>query len=385
MYEDFVEIISDIMQVLSINVPNLNELQLKEFAIDYFLQCGIEVSDNRVLDLFLEKVRYEKRDGRFYGLNTVKKIVGEFVYAKSIKHVNNIENGIKSDVSYINFDDLSQIAQIKQDVELTGYQKLQKLVGMDSIINQIKEVVSQIKLSNQTSSLERPCIHMRFVGAPGTGKTTVARILGQILKEEGLLSKGTFFEYEARNLCGQYIGQTANKTRQICQDAYGSILFLDEAYSLYRGQDKISDDYGKEAISTLITEMENNREDMVVIMAGYVDEMDTLMQSNPGLKSRMPYRIVFDNYDAKQLTTIFINLCTQSFKVSEDLKTEAARYFSSLPKELLSSKEFSNARYVRNIFERSWSKCAYRLSNQKDAQLVITKSDFVNAIAEIEQ
>ena len=125
---------------------------------------------------------------------------------------------------------------------------------------------------------------MRFVGSPGTGKTTVARIIGQILKQEGILRKGGFFEYKARDLVAEYIGQTAVKTSTICRDAYGSVLFLDEAYSLYEGSN-YENDYGKEAITTLVSEMENHREDMLVIMAGYTDEMDHLMKANPGLRS----------------------------------------------------------------------------------------------------
>ena len=152
--------------------------------------------------------------------------------------------------------------------------------------------------------MERPCIHMRFVGNPGTGKTTVARIIGKILKEKGVLRIGNFYEYAGRDFCGRYVGETAPKTASICRDAYGSVLFIDEAYSLYRGDDN-SRDYGREALDTLIAEMENHRNDFVVIMAGYTDDMDKLMAGNMGLASRMPYTIEFPNFTREQLYEIF--------------------------------------------------------------------------------
>lgn len=138
---------------------------------------------------------------------------------------------------------------------------------------------------------------MRFVGSPGTGKTTVARIVGRILKEKGILEIGNFYEVSGRSLCGRYVGETAPKTSEICRSAYGSVLFIDESYSLYAGDDN-SRDYGKEAHRYPHREMENNRDKMVVIMSGYPDEMEVLMKANPGLAGpdalRNPFPQLFE-------------------------------------------------------------------------------------------
>ena len=172
-------------------------------------------------------------------------------------------------------------------------------------------------------------MHMKFLGAPGTGKTTVARILGKALKEEGLLEKGNFFEYRGRDLCGQYIGQTATITKDICRKAYGSVLFIDEAYSLYKGKDN-ERDYGKEAVVTLMTEMENHPNDLLLIFAGYDDEMDMLMEANPGLSSRLPFTIRFDNYSSEELYHIFETMATKDFECEKALLDEAKKYFTTL-------------------------------------------------------
>ncbi|MCH5351294.1 MAG: AAA family ATPase, partial [Clostridiales bacterium] len=181
----------------------------------------------------------------------------------------------------------------------------------------------------------------------GTGKTTVARIIGKLLKEKGILRVGAFFEYAGRDFCGRYIGETAPKTSSICRDAYGSVLFIDEAYSLYRG-DGDTKDFGREAIDTLIAEMENHRDDFIVIMAGYTDDMDKLMSGNYGLKSRMPYTIEFPNFTREQLYDIYVSMAKGNFKCDPGLFDSARNFFMNLSEDFITAKEFPNARYVRN-------------------------------------
>lgn len=204
-----------------------------------------------------------------------------------------------------------------------------------------------------------------------------------MLKEKGVLRIGSFHECSGRDLCGRYIGETAPKTASICRDAYGSVLFIDEAYSLYRG-DSDSRDYGREAIDTLIAEMENHRDDFVVIMAGYTDEMETLMRGNLGLASRMPYSIEFPNYTGEQLYEIFVSMVKSRFKYDAKLFDVAHEFFTKLPDAITKAKEFPNARYVRNLFERTWAKSAMRCQLGGKTEIMLTADDFTLASADKE-
>ncbi|MBP5449089.1 MAG: AAA family ATPase, partial [Spirochaetales bacterium] len=198
------------------------------------------------------------------------------------------------------------------------------------------------------------------------------------------LSKGYFFEYMARNLCGDDVGQTAPKTPAACRDAYGSVLFIDEAYSLYQNSAFGSNDYGQEAITALISEMENHRDDMVVIMAGYTDDMDHLMEANAGLRSRMPFIIEFPNYSRHQLFEIFMLMVKKHFTYTEDFESAVKEFFDNLSDEYLSSNEFANARFARNLYERTWSKAALRSSLSGGANICLKPEDLRLAASEKE-
>jgi len=230
----------------------------------------------------------------------------------------------------------------------------------------VTQIELQMQLSKNEGEFERPALHMMFTGNPGTGKTTVARIIGKLLREKGILSVGNFYETEGLNMCGQYVGSTAPKVMELCKNAYGSVLFIDEAYAL-AGESDRNFTYGKEAVATLISEMENNRDKMVVILAGYADEMQFLLDMNTGLCSRIPHIIDFPNYTREELTTMFINLTNQYFEFDEQFKEAAKSFFLGIDEEKYNAKTFSNGRIVRNLFERAWSKAAMRnkLSKEK--------------------
>ena len=364
--------LNDMLFVRMVSFSPFNGSEIRKYASGEITKYGFRMSSAAWAG-FDRRIAEEKADGKFYGIKTIDKVIGELLY---VKQLNNARRG-KQDLC-ISKKDTAALCTEQEVDGLTAEEMLDTLVGSDAIRARIFEIVSQIVYASSRTDMERPCIHMRFVGNPGTGKTTVARIIGKLLKEHGILRIGDFHEHAGRDLCGRYIGETAPKTTGICRDAYGSVLFLDEAYTLYRG-DNNDRDYGREALDTLIAEMENHRNDMVIIMAGYADEMETLMHGNAGLASRMPYIIEFPNFTREQLYDIFVSMVGNRFKYDESLLPAVKAYFESLPDTLLNSKEFSNARFVRNLFERTWAKAAMRCQLAKITEIDLTKDDFDRA------
>ena len=382
-YDVFLKKMSDMLLIREIIIPPIHDRYLFEaFCMD-IEENGFTTDSEAVYNLFRRRLALERKDGREYGFRTVRKIADECIYAK-------IKNDLKNHVIYqsgqvrkMDIYDIQGIVSSEDETEKDGFSDLENLVGMEKVIERIREIVTQVKLAMKNEKMDRPCIHMRFVGAPGTGKTTVARAVGKIFRENGILSKGGFFEHNARSLCGEYVGQTAPRTFQVCREAYGSVLFLDEAYSLYhRGES--GNDFGREALSTLISEMENHRDDMIVIMAGYTDEMDELMEGNTGLRSRMPYLVEFRSYTREELYQIFIGMAKKAFSFSKDFEEEVKKYFEGLSEEYINSREFANARFVRNLYERTWSKAALRCSMNGDRQISLSADDFRLAASEKE-
>lgn len=305
---------------------------------------------------------------RFQGLRTLNKMIHNLVYGLALHKPEEDRRIRRKDVERV-------IPQQKEYKE--PYKKLEELIGLEEVKRQVRQLVIQMKtqqeLRNAGKEVEKPTLHMMFTGNPGTGKTTVARIVAQIMKEEGILSRGQFFEIKGRDLCGRFVGETAPKTSNYCRDAQGSVLFIDEAYGLC--QNRGGNDYGREALNTLITEMENHREDFCVIMAGYENEMQELMEMNSGLESRIPHQIKFPSYSREEMKAIFFKMMDGVFEYEQELPVEVEHFLEALPDELLHSETFSNARMVRNFYERIWGKAAYRKHMDKETELIIKKED----------
>ncbi|HET7629146.1 MAG TPA: stage V sporulation protein K [Bacillales bacterium] len=258
-------------------------------------------------------------------------------------------------------------AERKKHYPLEKIQKeLDHLVGLQELKKLIKEIYAWLYINQRREhnglKTEKQSLHMVFKGNPGTGKTTVARLLGKLFYEMNVLSKGHLVEVERGDLVGEYIGHTAHKTRELVKKAKGGILFIDEAYSLARGGEK---DFGKEAIDTLVKHMEDEQHEFILILAGYSSEMEQFLSVNPGLPSRFPILISFPDYKVNELMSIAKKMAAERDYV---LTLEAEQ---KIEQQLLAVKNqqyrtFSNGRYVRNLIEKAIRNQSVRLLREGD-------------------
>ena len=247
----------------------------------------------------------------------------------------------------------SNIQQLLDELE-------QELIGLTPIKTRIREIAALLLVARVREqrglTTERPTLHMSFTGRPGTGKTTVALRMAKILHQLGFVRKGHLVVATRDDLVGQYVGHTAPKTKEVIKRAMGGVLFIDEAYYLYRPENER--DYGQEAIEMLLTVMENQREDLVVILAGYKDRMETFFQSNPGFHSRVAHHLDFPDYSADELMAIAAVMLEQQHYALDDGAQRAFREYLELR---MAQPHFANARSVRNALDRAKLRQANRL------------------------
>lgn len=258
-------------------------------------------------------------------------------------------------------------------------EELDSMVGLSRVKEEITTLTNFIKMKQKRDemNLKSPTIsyHCVFSGNPGTGKTTVARIIAEIYRNMGVLKKGHLVETDRSGLVAEYVGQTAVKTNKVVDSALDGVLFIDEAYTLAQGG---NEDYGREAIATLLKRMEDDRDRLVVILAGYTNEIEQFIDSNPGLRSRFNRYIHFDDYTAEELYEIF---CLQVKKSEYVLAEDASQYLKERLAAVVADKpkDFGNARYVRNLFEKTIEAQSNRLASKaelsKDDLTLITKED----------
>lgn len=347
----------------TIDLEELSKEEKADYIKKFLKKSKIKVEENNV---FINKLSEEPF---WIVLKEIKDIVLDCKLRKiDVLSDENIKEDLKKKYS---------IKDKKQN-QKSGIKELNLLIGMDEVKKQVEQIINFLKVNKERENL--PALHMMFTGNPGTGKTTVARIIGKLFGEMKILSdKEVFVEVHGRDLVGRYVGWTAGQTKEKVKDAEGGVLFIDEAYSLnsrWRGG------YEDEAIATLIKEMEDKRDKVCIIMAGYENEMEELIKMNPGFESRIPFKIHFPDYSAEELYEIFKKMAKkENYKISNSIKKILLQRF-----EIEKKKEnFSNARCVRNIFEKIKFEQANRIAKSKDSNInIIRKEDVLNVIENLD-
>ena len=281
------------------------------------------------------------------------------------------DRGKEENIPVENIEDLKK--------ELQGY------IGLDLIKDEVESLINWIEICKQRKAFDLPTpdlsLHMVFSGNPGTGKTMIARLMSRIYHSLGILSKGQLVEVDRSGLVAGYVGQTAGKTTEVIKKALGGVLFIDEAYTLIN---KSENDFGQEAVDTILKAMEDTRDDLVVIVAGYTELMEEFIHSNPGLESRFNRFMHFPDYTIDEMLAIFDMRCGQSgYLVADNARDELQKILEEKSQDIGG---FGNARGVRNLFEKAIAEQADRLAASdapltKELLMTLTEED-INAAAE---
>ena len=339
----------------------INALKQNNISINKKCKLFKEIADNPLFEI--------KED-------LIKIIVN--CISKNIKRINN--KNYTQVFKLVNSNSKNNDEKVKnkdkdKKINKSGKSELDELIGLEDVKSQIEQILNFVKVKKNKGNM--PMLHMVFEGNPGTGKTTIARIIGKIFAENKILSdENKFVEVDREKLVGKYVGWTASKTKEAVEEAKGGVLFVDEAYSLVN--DDSHRDFGYEAIDTLIKEMEDNRDNLCVIFAGYTNEMEKLLKSNPGFESRIQFKIKFPDYKSEELYKVFVKLChKENYKLSSNLKDIIIKYFEDEKKK----ENFSNARCVRNLFEKVEFEQASRIVREKNLKnSKIIREDVIKAI-----
>lgn len=341
---------------ITVAATEVTQGKVEEYAIPFYMKL-INILDNAEYSSEIKQIALALREAFFSYIGYCK------IKDECLKEKEKTEYDNKTlDELLAELDNLVGLKNVKKEInDLVAFQKVQNLREQEGLL------------------LTRNTLHMAFIGNPGTGKTTVARIVGRIYHHLGILSKGHFLEVSRTDLIAGYQGQTALKVKEVIEKIKGGVLFIDEAYSITENEN--SDSYGRECLTELTKALEDYRDDLVVIVAGYTEPMATFFESNPGLRSRFNKFIAFDDYNEDELFDIFIRICEQNdYIISEEAKETIKNQIKiELDKK---GEYFANGRTVRNLYDDVVMNQARRLSKidtvTKDMLMEISVEDICN-------
>lgn len=340
--------------------PQSNMIELPNYSMEELVQIAEKIARNndflltsRAKNVLAYLIEQEQVDQTFGNARAVHNIVMQAIFQKGLGNQSNIPELFK----YTILDQADFTVNRNEKAEHTSpMDKLNELIGLKEVKEAVQTYISFVKMQTYRREHNFPTVpiqlHSVFTGNPGTGKTTVAKIYAQLLKECGILKRGHLVVAGRADLTAGYVGQTAIKTKKKIQEALGGVLFIDEAYSLFRNN---SQDYGKEVVDTLVEEMTKHKENLVVILAGYPEEMDQLLESNPGLKSRFKKFFHFADYNVEELIGIINHF---SKKYAYELEGQALQF---LQNELTARKPNGNGRFAENLIHEAIQQQALRL------------------------
>lgn len=371
---DFMKHVLDDIEFKSLDESSTDTV-INQEAEAFIVKCQANLKINPIVNDSVKKWVKENSD-KTKGVDSIKALFNDFyitltqfVLNDNLGNSEDITLDVEEGVPYATYNDkkqqISREKNSSKEIEEVNAE-LDEIVGLDTVKDYIRSlqahIQSQEKRKQQGMKTASVSMHMIFTGNPGTGKTTIARLLARYLKAIGVLSEGQLVEVTRADLVAQYVGQTAPLTMNVIKSAIGGVLFIDEAYSLYRGKD---DSFGLEAIDTLVKAMEDHRDDLLVVLAGYKKEMATFLEANSGLKSRFPNIIDFPDYTGEQLEKIAaIQAKSKGYEIEESAVKPLTEYFDKV--QSINAAEAGNGRLARNIVEEAILKQATRTKDSSD-------------------
>ena len=352
------------LKLLKSEVKKLDNLTNNSYEFETVIQEIVDNKKHSELEL-IKRLGNLSNNDKFPKIKERQSTVLELLYKYLGSRLIDSEYAILKEINAKSFEELSD--------------ELNSLIGLENVKKEIEDLVifNKVQKNREKIGLKKTnrTMHMAFLGNPGTGKTTVARIVGNMYRSLGILSKGHFIEATRTDLIAEYQGQTALKVKRLIQKAKGGVLFIDEAYSITENEK--SDSYGRECLTELTKALEDYRDDLVVIVAGYDDLMKKFFESNPGLKSRFNYFINFEDYSVNQMFEIFLSYCKNEDYILEESAADKLKKFLEKQSDISENKN-ANGRFVRNVFDKIVMNQAKRLSKLS----LVTKENYLTILEE---